>query len=51
MIEFLTNEWQLCIVIYTVINYIVKLSPTKTDDILLDMIYGNLKKLAGKSGK
>ena len=48
MVEFLVNEWQLCIVIYTVVNYIVKLSPTKTDDILLDLFWGNLKKLAKK---
>jgi|6_EtaG_2_1085325.scaffolds.fasta_scaffold148009_2 hypothetical protein len=48
MIEFLTNEWQLCIVIYTVVNYIVKLSPTKTDDIILDLIWGNLKKISKK---
>ena len=48
MVEFLVNEWQLSIVIYTDVNYIVKLSPTKTDDILLDLFWGNLKKLAKK---
>ena len=48
MIDWITREWQLCIVIYTALNYAVRLSPTKTDDIILDMVWGNLKKMMKK---
>ena len=46
--EFLSNNWDIALAIFVVLEKIVKLTPTKYDDILIDMIWGGLKKLVGK---
>ena len=46
--EFLANNWDIALAIFVVLEKIVKLTPTKYDDILLDMVWGGLKKLVGK---
>ena len=46
--DFLINNWEWCLLGFMVAEKAVKLSPTKYDDILLDFVWGNIKKLAGK---
>jgi hypothetical protein len=46
--EFLMNNWEIALAIFVVVEKIVKLSPTKYDDILVDMIWGGIKRMVGK---
>ena len=46
--DLLTSNWEWCLLGFMIAEKLVKLSPTKYDDIVLDMIWGNVKKLAGK---
>ena len=43
--EFLLANWDIALAVFFVLEKVVKLSPTKYDDILLDMVWGGLKKL------
>ena len=38
MTEWMQNNWEIVVIVFFVIEKIIKLSPTKSDDILLDMI-------------
>ena len=50
--DFLTNNWEWCLIIFMVAEKLVKLSPTKYDDIVLDIVWKNIKKLVkNDSGK
>ena len=46
--EWFLNNWEIVLAVFFVLEKVVKLSPTKYDDILLDMIWVGLKKLVGK---
>tara|TARA_Y100000004_G_scaffold46150_2_gene50664 strand:+ start:3179 stop:3322 length:144 start_codon:yes stop_codon:yes gene_type:complete len=46
--EWLTTNWDIALAVFFVAEKVVKLSPTKYDDILLDMIWGAVKKVVGK---
>ena len=46
--DFLTNNWEWILIGFMVLEKLVKLSPTKYDDIILDIIWKNLKKLVKK---
>tara|TARA_R100001530_G_scaffold132939_1_gene105775 strand:- start:176 stop:319 length:144 start_codon:yes stop_codon:yes gene_type:complete len=46
--DWLVNNWDITLAVFVVLEKIVKLTPTKYDDILIDMIWGSLKKLVGK---
>tara|TARA_R100001594_G_scaffold59171_1_gene93109 strand:- start:238 stop:381 length:144 start_codon:yes stop_codon:yes gene_type:complete len=46
--EWLANNWDIALAVFVVLEKIVKLTPTKYDDILIDMVWGGLKKLVGK---
>jgi hypothetical protein len=46
--DFLMNNWDIALAIFVVLEKIVKLTPTKYDDILIDMIWGGFKKMVGK---
>lgn len=46
--DWLANNWDIALAVFVVLEKIVKLTPTKYDDILIDMIWGGLKKLVGK---
>ena len=48
MMEWIINNWQYLLLAFYVVEKIVKLTPTKYDDILLDIIWGAIKKIAGK---
>ena len=49
--DWLINHWEWMLLGFMVAEKLVKMSPTQYDDILLDMVWGGIKKLAGKSGK
>jgi len=46
--DFLTNNWEWVLIGFMVLEKLVKLSPTKYDDILLDIVWKNMKKLVKK---
>ena len=48
MIELLTANWQYLLVAFYVLEKVVKLSPSKKDDILVDIVWSAIKKLLGK---
>ena len=43
--DFLTNNWEWILIGFMVLEKLVKLSPTKYDDILLDIVWKNIRKL------
>jgi hypothetical protein len=46
--DFLTNNWEWILIGFMVLEKLVKLSPTKYDDIILDIVWKNIKKLVKK---
>jgi hypothetical protein len=38
MTEWIQSNWEIVVIIFFVVEKIIKISPTKQDDILLDMI-------------
>ena len=46
--DFLTNNFEWLLIGFMVAEKLVKLSPTQYDDIILDIVWNNLKKLIGK---
>ena len=46
--DFLTNNWEWLLIGFMVAEKLVKMSPTQYDDIILDIVWNNLKKLVGK---
>lgn len=48
MIEFLTSNWEWILVAYFIAEKIVKVTPTKADDITLDIIWAGIRKVVGK---
>lgn len=48
MTEWLIENWQWVLAAFYVLEKIVKLTPTDKDDIVIDILWGGVKKLAGK---
>ena len=48
MIEFLSENWQYILVGFYVAEKIVKMTHTKYDDIILEVVMGAIYKLMGK---
>ena len=46
--NWITTNWEWVLLGFMIAEKLVKLSPTKYDDIVLDMVWGNLKKLVKK---
>ena len=46
--DWFLNNWELCLAGFFLLEKIVKLSPTKYDDILLDVIWNSFKKVLKK---
>ena len=46
--EWIANNWEWVLIAFMIAEKLVKLSPTKYDDIVLDIVWKNLKKLMGK---
>ena len=46
--DWLQANWQYVLVGFYAVEKIVKASPSKYDDILLDVVWGSVKKVVGK---
>ena len=46
--EWLAGNWEWVLIGFMVAEKLVKLSPTKYDDIILDMVWGGIKKALNK---
>ena len=46
--EWIVSNWDLCLTAFFIAEKLVKLSPTKYDDILLDVVWNGAKKVVGK---
>ena len=46
--DWLMSNWDLCLLVFMITEKVVKASPSKYDDILLDIVWGGIKKLMGK---
>ena len=46
--DWFINNWDICLLVFMIAEKAVKLSPSKKDDILLDMIWNGLKGLGKK---
>ena len=46
--DWFINNWDICLAGFFLIEKLVKLSPTKYDDILLDVIWNTIRKALNK---
>ena len=46
--DWFMSNWDICLLVFMILEKVVKASPSKYDDILLDMVWGTIKKLVGK---
>ena len=46
--DWMMENWTLCLSIFWMLEKIVKLTPMKADDILLDIIWGGIKRALKK---
>ena len=46
--DWIINNWDICLLIFMVLEKAVKLSPSKNDDIILDIVWNGIKNI-GKS--
>ena len=46
--DWIANNWMLCVSIFWMLEKIDKITPISYDDILLDVIWGGIKKGLGK---
>ncbi len=51
MIDFILANWEYFLAGFYILEKIVKLTPTRYDDILLDVIWEAIKKIVGKGKK
>tara|TARA_R110002020_G_scaffold103899_6_gene243499 strand:- start:445 stop:600 length:156 start_codon:yes stop_codon:yes gene_type:complete len=47
-VEFIVTNWEWFLLGFMVAEKLVKLSPTQADDILLDIVWGSIKKTVGR---
>jgi|TARA_R110002074_G_scaffold202087_1_gene369998 hypothetical protein len=47
-VEFIVINWEWFLLGFMVAEKLVKLSPTQADDILLDIVWGSIKKTVGR---
>ena len=46
--DWLMSNWDICLLVFMIAEKAVKASPSKYDDILLDMVRGTIKKVVKK---
>ena len=46
--EWFADNWTLSVAIFWMAEKVVKLTPTKYDDIAIDIVWGGIKKALGK---
>lgn len=49
--DFIVNNFEWLLIAFMIAEKLVRLSPSKADDIVLDIVWENIKKLAGKNDK
>ena len=42
--DWFINNWDICLAVFFLLEKLVKLSPTKYDDILLDVVWNAIRK-------
>mgnify|MGYP003624636565 FL=1 len=47
-VDFIVMNWEWFLLGFMIAEKLVKLSPTKADDILLDVVWDSIKKTVGK---
>lgn len=47
-VDFIVANWEWFLLGFMAAEKLVKLSPTQADDILLDVVWNGIKKMAGK---
>lgn len=47
-VDFIVVNWEWFLLGFMVAEKLVKLSPTQADDIVLDVVWNGIKKMAGK---
>ena len=43
--DWIVNNWDICLLAFMILEKAVKLSPSKKDDILLDIIWNGIKNM------
>ena len=46
--DWMAANWVICLLAFVIIEKAIKASPSKYDDILLDMVWGGIKKAMGR---
>ena len=49
--EFLINNWDICLLAFMILEKAVKLSPSKNDDIVFDIVWNGLKNMVKADDK
>ena len=49
--EWIINNWDICLLVFMILEKLVKLSPSKNDDIVLDIIWNGIKSVGKNSDK
>ena len=49
--EWIANNWDICLLVFMLLEKAVKLSPSKNDDIVLDIIWNGLKNMGNSDDK
>jgi hypothetical protein len=48
IINFINANWQWMLLGFFIAEKLVKMSPSKNDDIMLDVVWGGIKKIVGR---
>ena len=49
--DWIVNNWDMCLLAFMILEKAVKLSPLKNDDIILDIIWNGLKNMGNSDDK
>ena len=49
--EWIINNWDICLLAFMILEKAVKLSPSKNDDIVLDIVWNSLKNMVRADDK
>ena len=49
--DWMINNWDMCLLAFMILEKVVKLSPSKNDDIVLDIIWNGVKNMVKDDDK
>ena len=49
--DWLINNWDICLLAFVILEKVVKLSPSKYDDIVLDIVWKSLTNMVNSDDK